>query len=338
MKWLAIVLICVASLFVAGRAQAVTTCSVTSITTLAFPAVQPTGSAVDTVATINYSCTYTGGLLGGLYGVYLTGCLGMAPDDQGAVSPRTMINASNDRMRYDIYKDSQRTSVLGPVGNATYAPLPFQLQFTILSNPQTQTGSATVYGRIPTPQPSLSPGNYSATLAGGATANGIAWRYNEALLSLGTFPAGCQTGGGGGGTAAGPSSTVTSSVAKACTITTATALDFGNVPGFLRTPSDQTSLLRMTCTNRSPFQVGLDNGQNASGSTRRMASGSGFVAYELYRDSQRTQRWGNTINSDTATGTGSGSEQTLTVYGRVPVQPAAAAGGYSDTVTVTVTY
>ncbi|WP_409528142.1 spore coat protein U domain-containing protein [Rhizobium sp.] len=38
------------------------------------------------------------------------------------------------------------------------------------------------------------------------------------------------------------------------------------------------------------------------------------------------------------TGTGTGSPQTLTVYGRVPAQNTPAPGTYSDTVVVTVSY
>src|ERR1700754_307238 len=338
MKWLAIVLITIASLLAMPRAQATTTCSITSITTLAFGTVDPTGGLVEGTATINYSRPYNGGLLGGLYGVYVSGCIGLAPDDLGAVSPRTIVNASSDRMQYQLYKDPQRTNVWGPVGNATYTPLPFQLTFTILTNPQTRTGSVTVFGRVPAGQSTLSSGPYSGNLVSGASANGIAYRYNEVLLSLGTFPTSCQAGGGGGGSAAGPQSTVTASVSKLCTIATASDLNFGSVSGLLRTNTDQTSLVRMTCTNRAAYQVGLDNGKNASGSVRRMSSGLGFVTYELYRDSQRTLRWGNTLDTDTRTGTGSGAEQTLTVYGRVPAQPAARAGDYSDIVTVTVTY
>ncbi len=194
MKWLAIVLVAIASLLVTPRAQATTTCSITSITTLAFGTVDPTGGLVDGTATINYSCTYNGGLLGGLYGVYVSGCIGLAPDDLGTVSPRTIVNASSDRMQYQLYKDAQRTNVWGPVGNATYTPLPFQLTFTILTNPQTRTGSVTVFGRVPAGQTTLSSGPYSGNLVSGASANGIAYRYNEVLLSLGTFPTSCQAG------------------------------------------------------------------------------------------------------------------------------------------------
>ena len=75
-----------------------------------------------------------------------------------------------------------------------------------------------------------------------------------------------------------------------------------------------------------------------SGTTRRMRSAGGqFVSYELYRDSPRNQRWGNTLATDTLAGTGSGNAQSLTVYGRVAPQ-APTVGTYNDTITVTVTY
>ena len=43
-----------------------------------------------------------------------------------------------------------------------------------------------------------------------------------------------------------------------------------------------------------------------------------YLPYELYRDSARSLRWGNTLTVDTASGTGTGSAQQLTIYGRVP--------------------
>jgi spore coat protein U-like protein len=70
-----------------------------------------------------------------------------------------------------------------------------------------------------------------------------------------------------------------------------------------------------------------------------MADGNGrYIQYELYRDSARSQRWGNTPGTDSSDDTGSGSAQTATVYGRVPAQAVTAAGTYSDTVTVTLTF
>jgi spore coat protein U-like protein len=338
MKWLALALIAIAALLGSGRASATTTCTVTSITGVAFGAVDPTGTLVDTTATLNYSCTYNG-VLGSLYGVYITACASLGPDDLGNLATRTMIDPSTDRMQYQLYKDAGRTAIWGTIGNATYTARTFNQNIGLLSNGATITGNLTIYGRVPALQSNLSPGNYTATLASSLASNALTYSYNEALLTLGVPPATCQAGGTGGPiTIAAPTVTVTASVAPKCTVGVATDLDFGSVPGLLKVATDKTSLVRMTCTNRAAYQVGLNNGQNAQGAVRRMTSGTGFVTYELYRDSQRSLRWGNTLNTDTATGSGSGAEQTMTVYGRVPVQSAAAAGGYSDVITVTVTY
>ncbi|WP_170207660.1 Csu type fimbrial protein [Luteibacter pinisoli] len=338
MKWIALFLIACAALFAAPRAQATTTCGITSITNLSFGAVDPTGSTVDTTATINYSCTYSG-FLGILYGSYITMCVSLGQDALGNLAPRTMIDPLGDRMQYQVYKDATRTAIWGVVNNVTYAPLTVTAQVPLLNNGTAVTGSVTAYGRVPTGQSTLSPGAYTGTLAGGTTGTALTYSYSEALLSLGTFPASCTAGGtAAAATVAGPTTNVSASVAAKCTLATASDLNFGSVPGLLRTNTDQTSLIRATCTNRAAYQVGLDNGQNASGSVRRMAGGGRFVTYELYRDSQRTLRWGTALNTDTATGSGSGSEQTVTVYGRVPVQAAAVAGSYSDIVTVTITY
>jgi spore coat protein U-like protein len=338
MKWLALALLVFASLLAAPRADATTTCSITSISNLAFGPVDPTGTAVTTTATLNYICTYAG-TLGSLYGSYITACVSLGADDLGNVSPRTIVDATNDRMQYQVFKDASLTSVWGRVNHATYTPQTFTRQIGLLSNGATLTGSLTIYGQVPALQSTLSPGSYSGTLAGSLAGNALTWSYNEALLTIGTYPTSCSAGGTvAAQTVAIPSLTTTATVAARCTFGTATDLNFGSVPGLLRTNTDQTSLLRATCTNRAAYQVGLDNGSNASGTTRRMSDGARFVSYELYRDPARSLRWGAALNTDTATGTGTGAEQTLTVYGRLPVQPAARAGAYSDIVTVTITY
>ena len=68
-----------------------------------------------------------------------------------------------------------------------------------------------------------------------------------------------------------------------------------------------------------------------------LAAGGQFVTYELYRNTGRTLRWGNTLGTDTQAGTGTGTAQSQTVFGRVAPQTPNV-GSYSDTVTVTVTY
>ncbi|RZT39465.1 Csu type fimbrial protein [Cupriavidus agavae] len=120
----------------------------------------------------------------------------------------------------------------------------------------------------------------------------------------------------------------------------ASDLDFGS-QGVLAANVDQTSTLSVTCSTSAPYQVGLDGG-NAAGSTianRLMTNaGAATVQYQIYRDSNRTQVWGNTPGTDTVGGTGSGAAQTLTMYGRVPPQTTPAAGTYTTTVTATINF
>jgi spore coat protein U-like protein len=316
-----------------GRGEAATTCSVTSITDVAFGTVDPTSGMVDTTATLSYSCTYSGAL-SFLYGDYIRMCFSIGTGSQPSFDPRQMLNASNDSMNFQLYKDNAHSQIWGADTSSTYTAAGADLNFSLGSGNTTRTGNLTIYGRVPGLQSNLSAGDYSTLFSGGT----FSYRYNEVLLSLGTYPASCTTGGSGGGSAVMPNFNATAKVVSACLLGTASALNFGPVSGLLRNDADQLSLLRLTCTNRSAWQIGLNNGQNANGTLRRMVLNGHYVNYELYRDSQRTQRWGNTLDTDTAMGSGSGAEQTLSVYGRVPVQAAASAGVYSDVITVTVTY
>jgi spore coat protein U-like protein len=123
--------------------------------------------------------------------------------------------------------------------------------------------------------------------------------------------------------------------------TAPTDMDFGS-SGALTAALTQQSTLTVNCNNALPYNIGLNAGANASTAgdiaTRRMTNGSEFVSYQLYQSSGTSTPWGNTIGTNTKTGTGSGNAQSLTVYGRVPAQTTPAAGNYADTITVTVTY
>src|SRR3546814_12002563 len=72
------------------------------------------------------------------------------------------------------------------------------------------------------------------------------------------------------------------------------------------------------CTSTTSYQIGLDNGSNASGNTRRMrrASSCSYISYELYSNTGRTLRWGNTLKVDRVSATGAGTAQLFTVYGK----------------------
>jgi spore coat protein U domain-containing protein, fimbrial subunit CupE1/2/3/6 len=130
-----------------------------------------------------------------------------------------------------------------------------------------------------------------------------------------------------------------STLAATCTVTSAPALNFGNqqIPA---TDVDATSTIQVRCTKATPYNIGLDagTGSDAAVAARKMTSGGAAVIYSLYSDSVHTAVWGDTIGTDTVAATGAGSTRSHTVYGHLPAQSTHAAGTYTDTITVTVTY
>jgi spore coat protein U-like protein len=130
---------------------------------------------------------------------------------------------------------------------------------------------------------------------------------------------------------------VQATVANTCTIS-ATGINFGNYVG---SDLDGTATLTATCQNGAAYTVALNAGSTI-GSTvtaRRMTkTGGALLPYALFRDAGRTQNWGQTIGTDTVAGAGTGSAQTLTVYGRIAAGATAASGGYSDTITATINF
>ena len=123
-------------------------------------------------------------------------------------------------------------------------------------------------------------------------------------------------------------------------ITPPTDLDFGT-HGLLSADVTQQSTVSVLCTEGLAYDLKLDAGLNGSGgdtTTRRMINGAADVTYDLYRDSNRTEHWGDDDGVDTLGSIGTGAVQTWPVYGLVPAQDTPPAGTYLDTVTVTVTY
>jgi spore coat protein U-like protein len=117
----------------------------------------------------------------------------------------------------------------------------------------------------------------------------------------------------------------------------------------LAAAANSTSTLTVTCTNSTPYSVGLDSGVNFLSGTRRMkdtGAGTTFVNYGLYTDPGYANGWTTTTaagsctggTSTCALGTGSGTAQNITVYGQIPAQTTPAPATFNDTVTATVTY
>lgn len=133
---------------------------------------------------------------------------------------------------------------------------------------------------------------------------------------------------------------VTATVLASCEVT-ASDLAFGDYDPVAAANLDADTSLSVTCTNGTAYHVGmsLGDGSGASMATRRMtrSSGSQTLNYVLYQDQQRSVLWGPT-GTDRLAGTGDGTPDTINLYGRVPMQQAAPAGAYVDTIVVTVSW
>lgn len=134
---------------------------------------------------------------------------------------------------------------------------------------------------------------------------------------------------------------VTATIVASCTIS-AGNLAFGNYDPLSATNTDGTSTVTVTCSNGAAYNVLLDGGISGNVAARTMdddATGTQTLNYQLYSNAGRTTVWGETIGTDTVTGTGSGSAQNLTVYGRIPNgQTTPPIGAYTDTITATVDF
>lgn len=133
---------------------------------------------------------------------------------------------------------------------------------------------------------------------------------------------------------------VTALTVNACAVA-ATPLVFGTLNQLNGSPNDSQTTVVVTCTPGTAYDVGMDNGTHATAGVRQMAPtiGSSKVPYVLYSNASRTVAWGNTVGTNTVTGTAGTIPATLIVYGRVPAGfTPVAADAYSDVVTVTVTF
>jgi spore coat protein U-like protein len=132
---------------------------------------------------------------------------------------------------------------------------------------------------------------------------------------------------------------VTMGLVADCTISAA-ALNFGAGRGVLVAAVTATSDIKVTCTNTTPFNLGLNEGTGtgSSGTTRYMSgtgANTGTVKFNLYQAAGGAV-WGNTQGTDTLGGTGNGNQQTLTVHGEIPAQTTPAPDTYKSTITATV--
>ena len=284
---------------------------------------------INLAANVNYDIT----------GTFTASCAGIANrtvrvcPNFNAGSGGVNSNGSNryalngpQQLRYNIYRNSGRSQVWG---SRTWglSPTPPTINVS-LNSAGTGSASQIMYGRVYSGQTTVPPGIHISSFAGVQTQ--IAYAYS----TVGT----CAAIGLAHSTAVPFPAAAT--YTGTCAVT-ATTLDFGT-RGVLSANVDATNTISVTCTAGGAYTIGLGGGN--AGATdptqRRMLNGgqTEFVTYGIYRDVARSLPWGETIGTNTASGTGTGMAQNYTAYGRVPAQTTPSPQLYADTIVVTVTY
>lgn len=148
---------------------------------------------------------------------------------------------------------------------------------------------------------------------------------------------------------------VTHSHADTCSVASS-LLAFGTYSSPNGVLKDSATTIAVTCLGQGllglltcpvAYSVSLSTGNAGGYSPRRLNSGANTLQYNIYTNVGRTTVWGNgTGGSSSVPGSASSAgllacQQTTTnhtVYGRIPALQNVPAGGYSDTIIVTVTY
>ena len=145
---------------------------------------------------------------------------------------------------------------------------------------------------------------------------------------------------------------VSTTVGAGCVVSIATTMTFDTyAPVTTHATNDltKTSDIIAQCTNLTNAVISLSGGNNNNNSTstadsaptRRMkiAGTTDYLNYDLNTtDSASGTEWGSNAGADVGgvAYTGTGTSETLTVYGRIPAGQNVATGSYLDTVVVTI--
>lgn len=123
----------------------------------------------------------------------------------------------------------------------------------------------------------------------------------------------------------------------ACTVE-ANGVPFGTYNPFSSAPLDGAGTITITCPSQTSYTVSLSTG-NGTYAGRLMQSGTETLEYNLYTDSGRTTIWGDgSGGTSTVSGSDAGMGTSHTVYGRIPERQNPLVGGYTDTLTVTISF
>jgi spore coat protein U-like protein len=305
-----------------------------SMTDVSFGAISPiAGTDYYANGTLSVTCTVALGSLGTALVPTVAVCVNLESGSGGTIAARAMLNGGAS-LPFNLYRDNTyaAASIWGSTSGG--AAQPVTTSMTGLLGLGTATQTFTIYGKIP-----------AASLSGVSTQNGADTVYTASFAAAGSIQyafagalatgTSCKTG-----TTVPFSFKATATVTNNCFIST-TPLAFAGYKRVLAAAVRTTGSVGVLCSAGAPYQVSLNGGTVANNTgARRMASAQtgGTIAYDL-SNTLDGPIWGDGANgTGMVTGTGSGAQQTLRLYGRVPAQRTPAPGDYKDTVTATLMF
>ncbi len=164
----------------------------------------------------------------------------------------------------------------------------------------------------------------------GATGRGTCLALWLAAVAAPALPAAAQTETG--------QLTVSATVLSGCTLIGGT-LDFGNyVSGQLGALDAAGQIGFVNCSGELTFE--LDGGIAGDINNRRMNGPDATLAYQIYREGNRTSIWGTGGNAFVLPLPEGATPSTgnLTVHGRIPGGQAVPGGSYTDIVNITLSF
>ncbi|MDR5782102.1 spore coat U domain-containing protein [Caballeronia sp. LZ065] len=298
------------------------TCSATASNVNFAPISPAISSLATTTGTITITCTPA------VLNPPVRVCLNFGTGGGGtSFSPR-LATSGTGTIQYNLYSDPSFSTIWGSRTSATFPAVAVDLTFPL--GVSSVSRSVTVYARTAPGQTALTAGNYLSIFFG----TSLEMDYTAYLL----LAPDCST------LTSNPTAfafAVQAPVINDCSLS-ATNINFG-AAGVLNGALTATGTLSVACTNNDAYSITLSagGGTGASVADRRMTKNGGTeqVQYQLYTTPALTLPWGDGTNgTSVVAAVGTGSNQAITVYGRVPPQTTPSAGTYTDTIVATITY
>lgn len=321
-----LVIVAISMLSVSTREAKALNCSANISTPINFGQIDVlSGGTVHTEGLLTVTCSVgvldlTSLLLG------IAVCPGIDSGSGGATSSGRLLlrDGSSDTLQYQIFTDANgQTPWGGYSGGLLFGQAPL---FRIPASVGTVSDSWPIYLKLQGGQSLAMPGTYRSVFSGrGGSGTEIRYGSLGQLLGCSSLGALLQTSA---------NFTVQAAVNKNCLVST-NDVNFGT-HGLLNSSIQAEGAVNLTCTKGTNYSVALETGSLPS-NQREMKNSGYAVTYGLYQNSQHTQLWGS-VGGESATGSGTGINSSLPVYGLVQPQTTPPAGVYKDTVIVTVTY